>query len=177
MPSVGKARDGTLRNAEGPPSRALIDAVLSSPWEDLVNVMDRILALRQMDGKPTLLRAAKVVERTHNILKSATLKQGDVDPGRFQEPLERQLWDRYQQNRERVLHLIRSRSYAEATAAYGETFFDPLHAFFERVMVNVNEEAVQQNRLALMKAINVLYTEHIADLSKLVILQPRQAPA
>ncbi len=159
------------------PSRDLIDAVLSSPWEDLVNVMDRILALRQMDGKPTLLRAAKVVERTHNILKSATLKQGDVDPGRFQEPLERQLWDRYQQNRERVLHLIRSRSYAEATACYGETFFDPLHAFFEQVMVNVNEEAVQQNRLALMKAINVLYTEHIADLSKLVILQPRQAPA
>jgi len=159
------------------PSRDLIDAVLGSPWDDLVNVMDRIRALRQMDGNQALLRAAKVVERTTNILKGASLKQGRVDAARFKEPLEQQLWDRYQQNQDRVLQLVRSRSYAEATTAYGEAFFGPLHEFFERVMVNVEDEALQQNRLALMKAINVLYTAHIADLSKLAILQPRQSSA
>ena len=159
------------------PSRDLIDAVLGSPWDDLVNVMDRIRALRQMDGNQALLRAAKVVERTTNILKAASLKQGRVDAARFKEPLEQQLWDRYQQNQDRVLQLIRSRAYAEATTAYGDTFFDPLHEFFERVMVNVEDEALQQNRLALMKAINVLYTAHVADLSKLAILQPRQSSA
>jgi glycyl-tRNA synthetase beta chain len=159
------------------PSRDLIDAVLGSPWDDLVNVMDRIRALRQMDGNQALLRAAKVVERTTNILKGASLKQAPVDPSRFQEPLERELWQRYDTQKDRIGELIRSRSYAEATTAYGETFFGPLHEFFERVMVNVEDEALQQNRLALMKAINVLYTAHIADLSKLAILQPRQAPA
>lgn len=163
--------------SEGTPSRDLIDAVLGSPWDDLVNVMDRIRALRQMDGKQTLLRAAKVVERTTNILKGAALKQDRVDATHFKEPLEQQLWDRYQQHRDRVLDLIQRRSYREATEVYGETFFGPLHEFFERVMVNIDDDTLQQNRLALMKAINVLYTAHIADLSKLAILQPRQSSA
>jgi hypothetical protein len=38
-------------------------------------------------------------------------------------------------------------------------------------MVNVPDEALQQNRLALMRAIKVLYTDHVADLSQLAILQ------
>jgi len=153
------------------PSKDLIDAVVNSASDDLVDTMDRLQALRQMDGKQTLVRAAKVVERTHNILKSATVKQAEVDPARFQEPLERALWDRYQASRERFLELVSSRAYAEATAAYGEAFFEPLHDFFEHVMVNAPDEALQQNRLALMQAINTLYTGRIADLSKLAILQ------
>ncbi len=153
------------------PLRDVIDAVLTSPWEDLVDVMDRISSLQRLDGKRTLLKAAKVVERTHNILKAATIRQGEVDPARFQEPLERRLWELYQHHRDRVLQLIHRKSYAEATTVYGEVFFDPLHEFFERVMVNVNEEALQQNRLVLMRTINTLYTERVADLSKLAILQ------
>ncbi|MBI3088097.1 MAG: glycine--tRNA ligase subunit beta [Candidatus Omnitrophica bacterium] len=157
--------------SEGMPPRDLIDAVLSSPWDDLVDAMERIRHLRQLDGNQTLLRAAKVVERTTNILKGASLKQDRVDPSRFQEPLERELWQRYDAQKDRIGELIRGRAYAEATKAYGETFFEPLHEFFERVMVNVQDEALQQNRLALMNAIKVLYTDHVADLSKLAILQ------
>ena len=155
------------------PSRDLIDAVLNSPCDDLVDAMDRICALQQLDGKQTLLRAAKVVERTHNILRAAAVRQAEPDPERFQEPLERQLWKLYDANKEKVLRLIEKRSYAEATTMYGEVFFDVLHEFFERVFVNVEDEAIQQNRLALMRAINTLYTERVADLSKLAILQPK----
>jgi glycyl-tRNA synthetase beta chain len=153
------------------PSSDLIDAVLSSPCDDLVDVMDRITGLQQLDGKHTLYRAAKVIERTRNILKGASLRQADVDPARFQEPLEHQLWERYAAQKDHVLRLIQGKAYADATAAYGEAFFEVLHEFFERVMVNVEDEALQQNRLALMRAINALYTERIADLSNLAILQ------
>lgn len=157
------------------PSHDLIEAVLSSPWDDLVDAMHRMVSLRQLDGKPTLLKAAKVVERTHNILKSATVRQTSVEPARFQEPLEHTLWDLHQTCKDRLFALVQSKSYADATTLYGEVFFGPLHEFFERVLVNVNDEAIQQNRLALMKTINTLYTEHIADLSKLTILQqPRE---
>jgi len=155
------------------PTRDLIDAVLSSQWDDLVNAMDRIVSLQQLDGKPTLLRAAKVVERTSNILKPVTVRPTEVNPDQFQEPLERQLWQLYSANKDRLFQLIQGKSYAEATVEYGKTFFDVLHEFFERVFVNVEDEAIQQNRLALMRVINALYTEHVADLSKLAILQPK----
>ena len=42
-------------------------------------------------------------------------------------------------------------------------------------MVNVPDPSLQQNRLALMKTIQTLYTDRIADLSKLSILQ-REEP-
>jgi len=156
------------------PSRDLIDAVLSSRCEDLTDAMDRIQRLRQLDGKNTLLKAAKVVERTHNILKGASLTQTDVDHTRFQEPLERRLWERYHTSKDRIDHLIRQKAYAEATEAYGEAFFDVLHEFFDQVLVNVKDPLIQQNRLALMRTINALYTERVADLSRLSMLQRHQ---
>ncbi len=159
------------------PSTDCVEAVLSSPCPDLVDAMDRIRSLQQLTGHPGLLKAAKVIERTRNILRGAPLQQFQVDPGRFQDPLERQLWDAYQANEERLLGLSRERAYGEATTLFGETFFHPLHEFFERVLVNAPDSALQQNRLALMRAINTLYTERIADLSKLTILQREESPA
>jgi len=35
----------------------------------------------------------------------------------------------------------------------------------------VPDEPLQQNRLALMRAIHTLYTDRVADLSKLTVLQ------
>jgi glycyl-tRNA synthetase beta chain len=156
------------------PSADFIDAVLSSPCQDLVDVMDRIQSLRRLDGKPGLLKAAKVIERTRNILKGATVRQHQVESNRFTEGPERRLWELYSSNKERVERLAQEKSYDEATVVFGDVFFAPLHEFFDRVLVNVPEEPLRENRLALMQAINTLYTERIADLSKLTVLQQRE---
>ena len=158
------------------PSADYIDAVLGSPCPDLVDAMVRIRSLQELDGRSGLLKAAKVVERTRNILKGATLHQAQVDPARLQEPLERQLWDLYRSHEPQVARLSEGRSYAKATTLFGEVFFTPLHEFFARVLVNVPDQALQQNRLALMRLINTLYTDRIADLSKLSILQREGSP-
>lgn len=155
------------------PSADYIDAVLSSPCEDLVDVMDRIVGLRRL-GNQSLLKAAKVIERTRNILKGASRRPGDVDTTLLKEAPEQRLWDLYNTHRERVTRLAGEKSYDQATVVFGDVFFDPLHEFFDRVLVNVPEESLQQNRLALMQAINTLYTERIADLSKLTILQQQR---
>ncbi len=157
-----------------PPSNDCIDAVLSSPCEDLVDVMDRIRSLQRLHGHASLLKAAKVIERTHNILKGAALRQPQVDPSRLREPLEQQLWNVYGSHQEEIARLAQDRSYADATTRFGDVFFEPIHEFFEHVLVNVPEEALQQNRLALMKAINTLYTQRVADLSKLTILHTKE---
>ena len=156
-----------------PPAPAVdcIDAVLGSPCDNLIDAMDRIVSLQRLNGHPGLRKAAKVIERTRNILRGAPLKQPQVDPSRLTEAPERRLWELYQSNEERVVRLAQERSYAEATTLFGEVFFEPLHEFFDRVLVNVPEESLQQNRLALMQAIHALYTGRIADLSKLTLLQ------
>ena len=159
------------------PSRELIAAVLATSCDDLTDAFERLEQLFELEslwkskGDQKLVKAAKVIERTRNILKGAAVRQPQVDPARLQEPLERQLWDRYCTNEPRVAELVGKGAYAEATTLFGEAFFDPLHDFFEKVLVNVQEDALQQNRLALMKAINTLYTGRVADLSKLTVSQ------
>jgi len=153
-----------------------IDAVLASAGDDLIDAMDRITTLQRLAGHPALLKAAKVIERTRNILRGAKLSQPQVDPARLKEPLEQQLWEVYRSNESRLTGLTQQKAYAEATILFGELFFEPLHRFFDQVLVNVPEESLQQNRLALMKAIHALYTARIADLSKLTLLQREETP-
>ena len=161
---------------EPAPTSDCIEAVLASPCDNLTDAMDRIVSLQRLTGHPGLRKAAKVIERTHNILRGAPLRQPQVDPARLAEPPERKLWDVYASNHERVARLAAERSYGEATTLFGELFFEPLHEFFDRVLVNVPDEPLQQNRLALMQAIHTLYTERIADLSKLTLLQHEETP-
>lgn len=154
------------------PGRDLIDAVLSSPCDDVVDAMDRVRSLRRLDGHRSLLKAAKVIERTRNILRSAPKTAGNgVNEALFTEDLERRVWAEYGKHRPIIEALIKNKDYANATTTYGEALYDVVHEFFDRVMVNVKEADIQQNRLALMRSINALYTDRVADLSKLTILE------
>lgn len=156
------------------PAADCIDAVLASPCEDLVDAMERIVHLQRLSGQPGLLKAAKVIERTRNILKHAKVTQTHVDPARLQEAPEKALWERFQAKAASLTQLADRKAYGEMTPAFGETFYEPLHQFFDQVMVNVPDESLQQNRLALMQAIHALYTGRVADLSKLTCLQQPQ---
>ncbi|MBI2104673.1 MAG: glycine--tRNA ligase subunit beta [Candidatus Omnitrophica bacterium] len=159
------------------PAPDTIDAVLAGPCDDLVDVMDRIVTLQGLHNHPALRKAAKVIERTRNILRGAALRQPQVDPARLAEAPERQLWELYRAHEPRLAGLAQDKAYAEATTLFGEVFFEPLHRFFDQVMVNVPDEALQQNRLALMQAIQALYTDRIADLSKLTLLHHEEPAA
>jgi len=158
-------------------SRDVISAVIASrDNDDLTDVLERIDILHQLKADQRLAKSAKIIERTANILKGATAQpQNGVDPARLQEPLERQLHALYESKKEAFAQLVERKSYAEATALFAEAFYEPLHAFFDQVLVNVDDESLRRNRLALMQAINTLYTGRIADLSKLAILQPQGA--
>ena len=56
--------------------------------------------------------------------------------------------------------------YLEASELYVRGFAAPLHAFFDKVFVNVDDAAVRKNRLTLVGAIYRLYAEAIADLAE-----------
>ena len=65
--------------------------------------------------------------------------------------------------------------YEEASAKYCNVFAKPVHAFFDRVFVNVEDEKIRNNRLLLLKEINELYSQKIADLSQIII--PNNKPS
>lgn len=141
--------------------------VMKSSFEELNDVFKRFGILSELSAKQpqVFFKTSKVVERTSNILKGVKGDLHSVNPSLFQEPLEKELFGLLEKRGPELRDSIKKRDYQSATRLYGEVFFDPLHHFFDRVMVNVEDDSVRKNRQAMMKEINNLYTEKVADLS------------
>ena len=83
------------------------------------------------------------------------------------ESLEREVFKRYEAYRQRIISAQNARDYATATSLYAEAFFDILGEFFEKVFINTDDTQVRANRLLLLKTIKELYTQNIAELSRI----------
>jgi len=143
-------------------------AVWESGCFDICDIFNRIRALASIKDKTYFLEAAKVVERTGNILKGAKKEKiGAVDERLFKEDPERSVWKAYLDSKDKIQGLIDEEQYKDATGEYARAFYRVVHDFFDKVLVNVEDRALRLNRLAIMKAINTLYTERVADLALL----------
>lgn len=147
----------------------ILQGVMKSSFDDLGDVLERFEILSHLFSKnpKAFFKTSKVVERTGNILKGAKEAASQIDPNLFQEPLEKELFKLIQEKGPALKGSLDKKDYEAVTRLYGETFFDPLHDFFDRVMVNVEDGSIRRNRQALMKQINNLYTDQVADLSLL----------
>lgn len=143
-------------------------AVLASGWDDLRDLKRRFEALRSLAGTETLMAAATVVERTGNIVRPARpLPPGEIREDLLKEKEEASLWEAYRVRASSVREAIGRGDYRLATELYAGAFSRPLHDFFDRVMVNVEDEGLRLNRLRLLATVNRLYAEPVADLSLL----------
>lgn len=148
----------------------IIDAVCQTEPDDIFDSFKRLRDLTDISQDPAAFEKARtVVERTHNILRGARFEVKDVNPGLFVESLEKELWRIYEDSRATIESFIKEKDYAKATMRYGEIFAGPIHNFFDKVLVNTPDERLCRNRMALMKAINRLYTQKVADLAKIVV--------
>ena len=147
----------------------ILQGVMKSSFDDLTDVFERYGSLSQLfrEQPKIFLKTSKVVERTSNILKGAREELSPVNPGLFQEPLEKELFELFNTKKPDLERSLEKKDYKTVTRLYGEAFFDPLHHFFDRVMVNVDDPQIRKNRQALMRDINTLYTAEVADLSLL----------
>lgn len=140
-------------------------AVMKTSADNLSEVFDRfekLQALFHKDPKP-FLKAAKVVERTGNIIKGAKI-EGEMDPAVFVEPSEKVLMNILSG---KIWELEAIKDPAKYTVRFGEIFYDAVQEFFSQVMVNAEDTSIRRSRQILMKTINGLYTQKIADLSLL----------
>lgn len=146
----------------------LVEAVLAAGFKFPCQTFKKIRALGGILTDAAFPKAWKVVERTANILKGHKDNLPDkIQPALFTEELERQVYERYQNSQAAILKAIQNADFELATSLYAEAFFDILSEFFEKVFVNAEDLKVRKNRLALLKAVRDLYTENIADLSKI----------
>ncbi|MFA5338844.1 MAG: glycine--tRNA ligase subunit beta [Candidatus Omnitrophota bacterium] len=150
----------------------IIDSVLSPRIGRFDRLNKKLEDFSSIAQAKYFLEAAKVVERASNILKGAKDFKGEtakVRPELFKEQLERDLWEIYEKSKGKIGERIDAGDYAGATKLYAEAFGGPIHLFFEKVVVNADDQVLRTNRLSLLKAIHAVYVDKAADLSKIKI--------
>lgn len=146
-----------------------IDAVLSADADNLLLVARRLEALivfiNEEDGK-NLLAGTK---RAANILgaeeKKGTVIADSVDVALFNNEEEKALFAAVQSAETKAAAAIAKEDFSAAMSAMAE-LRAPVDAFFDKVMVNDEDDAIRANRLALLAKIRSV-TGQVADFSKI----------
>ncbi|MDH3353694.1 MAG: glycine--tRNA ligase subunit beta [Chromatiales bacterium] len=145
---------------------SVIDAVLAlrptSPL-DLDQRISAVAAFQKLDEAESLAAANK---RIGNILRKVEGGVSDnYDSALFNEEAEKALAIQLEEVTAQVEPLFSSRNYTDGLKQLAH-MRDSVDHFFDSVMVMDDDEAIRNNRLALLKRLNQLFT-HVADLSLL----------
>jgi glycyl-tRNA synthetase beta chain len=126
----------------------------------------RIKAVSHFVSLPQAHALAAANKRVSNILQKSPVKAGAaVDPAKLTEAAERALADSLKAVQSRVDPVLKKNDFTPALAAMAE--LQPVvDAFFDKVMVNVDDSAVRDNRLALLQELRALFLR-VADISLL----------
>jgi glycyl-tRNA synthetase beta chain len=140
------------------------DAVLSISFDELLDVQGRINALREAKKWKDFESIVIAFKRAMNILKGSPPKR-EINPSLFAESAEQSLYQSFLKAKEKIGLYLDKRDYPSALLEMTQ-MKKPIDDFFDGVMVMVEDEAVRNNRLALLDEIGKLFLR-IADFSKL----------
>jgi glycyl-tRNA synthetase beta chain len=144
------------------------DAVLVRQPASLLDFLRRLDAVQSFLGHESASSLAAANKRIANILKKADKQDGsEVKEKLLQDDAELALWSALKTTRESLAPMLEAREY---TAALDElaTLRGVVDTFFDDVMVMADNEAVKNNRLALLTELRALFL-NVADISKLAI--------
>ncbi len=144
----------------------ILQAVMRSSFEDIADVFKRFEILTGMDQK-ILIKAAKVIQRTANMLKGYGKTPGEPKEEFLAEAAEKTLFELLRTKGNDVTAPLGKGDYERATGLFADIFSGPLNDFFDHVLVNAEDAVLRENRMALVAKVNRLYTAKIADLSAL----------
>jgi len=142
----------------------VVDAVLATPFQDLVLAWEKIQAMEVFKTHPDFQPLAVAFKRVVNII--GNFQNGLVDPSCFECDEERNLHDSFLKIRQDVMRHIANGDYQIALITLAK-LRKPVDAFFEAVLVMAPEEKIRFNRLSLLKEISALFY-HVADFSRIV---------
>ena len=145
----------------------IVESVMKSGFDNISDFVCRLEVVTRIAETPIWQNLVEVVERTFNIGKNCTI-QGEVNEELLKEEEERALWAVYKKENEGLLQYVPQGKYEELSIAYNDAFAKPVHNFFDKVFVNVEDEKIKNNRLLLVKKVNEIYVENIANFAFIV---------
>ena len=143
-----------------------VDAVVSLRPQRLADVEQRLAAVRAFAALPEAAALAAANKRIGNILKKSEAPAGvAVSAALLQEEQEKALHEALGKVAAASAPLFAKGDYTAALRAFA-ALRAPVDAFFDRVMVNADDVALRNNRLALLRDLHALMNQ-VADLSRL----------
>ena len=148
----------------------VVKAVLGADADDVVDVLARAEAVKQVLHMPEFQAIGAACKRIRNILRQAEEK--GIEPAKAAEPLpdsaaeEKSLFAYLQQSGPKVEQQRNTKHYLPALRLLA-TAREPVDKFFDKVMVMVDDQRVRANRLALLRTLLREFST-IADFSEIV---------
>jgi glycyl-tRNA synthetase beta chain len=146
-------------------SRDAVDAVISQR-PHLAEVIDRVRAVEEFRKLPEAESLAAANKRIRNILLKSPPSGGrPFSESLFAERAERDLYQAFRALESRTKADLETGRFTDALHALA-ALKEPVDAFFDKVMVNVDDQALRDNRLLLLEQLNAALNR-VADLSRL----------
>jgi glycyl-tRNA synthetase beta chain len=145
-----------------------IDAVLSMNPVNLGVVLQQLEAVKVFQALPEAESLAAANKRIVNILKQAEAKGesfANAEPSELKEPAERALHEAVRSAAEKAKILYEKGDYTGYLISFS-VLKAPVDAFFEKVMVMVEDDKLRHGRLALLRDLREAMNR-VADLSRL----------
>ena len=139
------------------------DAVLGDV-DDIYNVLLRARAVTAFTGQKDAAQSMQAFVRVANIARKSAAET--IYPERFHIAEEMALYQAYTSTKSAVESLVSGEDFEGAIDALTE-LAAPIDAFFDNVMVMDKDEAIKDNRLALLRGVDGIICE-VADFTKLV---------
>lgn len=137
---------------------------LSTP----LDIHQRVQAVKSFLALPEALSLAEANKRVSNILaKLEGDVSSDIDQGALKEDAEKALASALAKAIDDVSPLLNTNQYEQALSSLA-SLKEPVGSFFDDVMVMTDDEALRNNRLALLSTLRGLFLE-VADISALVV--------
>lgn len=141
----------------------IIDAIIKTEGDDIYDLKIRADKLNDWLNKEGLSDILTAFNRVSTLAEKAI--SSDVKRDLLTED-EIDLYDSYNNIEERALNLINKKEYDKALDIL-TSLKDPIDNFFEKVMVMVEDEALKNNRLGLLRKIYDIMMK-VCDLSQIV---------
>jgi glycyl-tRNA synthetase beta chain len=140
----------------------VVEAAVRAGFDDVTDARKRVEALQAWRKGKDFDAIVTGFKRVTNILKGGAGPSA-CDPSLMTEAAEKDLYSRFVNVRERTAPLTEQRAYDETLEIVSE-LRPCIDAFFDRVMVMVDDDAVRMNRLGLMREI-ADFLSNLADFS------------
>ncbi len=148
----------------------VIDAVLKSASRqtfDPIDLLSRMQALQQITARSEFDPLIVGFKRAHRLIEKEQWERRKIDVSLFKHPAEHDLYKALIESRDGSLtQLARGDYRAMLDTLVGVK--PSVDAFFEAVMVNVQDQALRANRLSLLYEIDQLFLS-FADFSQIVV--------